>query len=157
MSAAWRLTPAPVNSGLGPCGGSSAGMRANTPKKKQQRRDKHPEEPQLGHQADHQISGDDRPAHEHGGFEKIVDRTMLETEPAQAHGRDVQTEPRQQQQVINPVVLAKAAAPQGHRVRRARPVHQHGQQKKMTVGKPIHLLKVNQLQAGGKGQLGRGY
>src|SRR5207248_6774377 len=67
---------------------------------------------------------------------------MIERKTSFNHSGRVQTKSHQQQQVIDPVVLAKALPPQENRINHAQPIDGDGQQKEVPVSEPIHHDRV---------------
>ena len=85
---------------------------------------------------------DDRPGDEGGGLVKVVNGTLRDVKAALDHGDGVQGCGQEQEQIIDPVILAKPLSPQKDRVSRAQAVDDGGEQKKMAVSKPRHLTNI---------------
>ena len=71
---------------------------------------------------------------------------MIESKSSHPHGCCMQPKTYEQQKVIDPVVLTKAFAPEENRINHADSIHNHGEQKEVSVSvlicEPAHKYRV---------------
>src|SRR5689334_8123399 len=83
---------------------------------------------------------------------------MVQAKSADDHGRGVQSEGGKQQEIIDPVILAEAFAPEQHRITGAQTIKDYGQQENVSVSvsvsEPSHTDRVIPQVFGARRNLG---
>ena len=77
----------------------------------------------------------------------------MQRQAALGHRQRVQGHSAGKQKIINPFIPAKTFAPEENGVNRAQSIKHYGEQKTMSVGKPIHGFRLKAVKNGASGKL----
>src|SRR5437870_2552050 len=75
----------------------------------------------------------------------------MEPGATQQHGRGMQCETGEEQQVTNPIIFSKPAPPHENGIDGAQPINRHSEQKKVPVSKPFHNASLPPLERSTQG------
>ena len=117
-------------------------------------RSKRPQEAHAGPKPNDEVDAHKSPHGEGRGFIQIRDGAAIQAHSALEHGRGVEDETQQQQQIANTAVLAESFSPEENRMNHANTVCYYGEQEEMPVSEPIHKCQVNRPDKVRKPELG---